>query len=367
MVNAMARRSQAGLNVLWFNLAVDEEHPTQGFAVNWIRTAAGHPRVDRIYVVTMRRGSYRLPANVHVYSVGKEKGYSEPRRALEFYRILTSILSKERVDAAFCHMIPIFAVLSGPLLRALNIPLVMWFTHPSVSHTLKWAHAFSNRVVTSLTTSYPYRQDKVMVLGHGIDTHLFAPDGPPEEPPIVLCVGRLSPVKDHPTLIQAAALLRKRLGRPFRVVILGSPPRPEHHEYAHRLKALVHQLALDGIVQFHPAVPNRELPSWYRRCTVHVNLTATGSGDKVTWEAMACGRVAVAANEGYRESFGVYADRLLFEYGNPNSLAEKLEWVLTLDLQERRALERYLRRQVEQHHSLDRLIDKLVAVLAGEL
>ena len=26
-----------------------------------------------------------------------------------------------------------------------------------------------------------------------------------------------------------------------------------------------------------------ELPAWYRKCTIHVNLTPTGFGDKVTW------------------------------------------------------------------------------------
>ena len=36
----------------------------------------------------------------------------------------------------------------------------------------------------------------------------------PDRPPMILCVGRLSPVKDHLTLLAAAATLRARWKEP---------------------------------------------------------------------------------------------------------------------------------------------------------
>ena len=350
------------MKLLLFNLATDADDPILGFTTRWIQALA--KRVEFIHVITMRAGRVEVPANVRIYSVGKEKGYSEPRRAVEFYRHLFRILREDRIDACFSHMIPIFTVLAAPVLKVKRIPIVTWYLHPSLTFTLKLAHHLSDRIVTALETSYPYRKDKVIVVGHGIDTDLFCPDGsPPEEPPMILCVGRLSPVKDHPTLIRAAALLRERWRKPFRVVILGGPAGPKDEPYVRSLHQLVEELNLQDIVSFHPPVPQSALPNWYRRCTIHVNLTSTGSGDKGAWEAMACGRPCLAANEGFRETMGEYADRLIFRHGDANSLAERLLWVLTLDERERHLIQERLRQRVSRMHSLARLADNLVEIL----
>ncbi|MEM2002660.1 MAG: glycosyltransferase family 4 protein, partial [Candidatus Methanomethylicaceae archaeon] len=315
--------------------------------------------------ITMRAGRIEVPENVRVYSVGKEKGYSEPRRAVEFYRLLFRILREDRIDACFSHMIPIFTVLAAPVLKAKGIPIVTWYAHPSLTWILKLAHHLSDKMVASVTTAYPYRHDKLVVVGQGIDTGLFCPDEriKPDNPPMILCVGRLSPVKDHPTLIRAVALLRQRWEKPFRVVILGGPARPQDEPYVCSLHRLVEDLDLQDIVTFHPPVPMTQLPNWYRRCTVHVNMTPTGSGDKVAWEAMACGKPCVAANEGFRETMGKWACQLLFKYSSSEDLAGKLQWLLELDQTEHQRIGEELRQNVIRLHSLSTLVARLIAIL----
>jgi glycosyltransferase involved in cell wall biosynthesis len=346
------------MRLLLFNLATDADDPILGFTTRWIGALA--KRVEFVHVITMRAGRVEVPGNVRVYSVGKEKGYSEPRRAVEFYRHLFRVLREDRIDACFSHMIPVFTVLAAPVLKAKRIPIVTWYAHPSLTWKLKLAHHLSDRMVASVATAYPYRKDKLVVVGQGIDTDLFCPDGSsPEEPPMILCVGRLSPVKDHPTLIRAAALLRERWGKPFRVVILGGPAGPKDEPYVRSLHRLVEELSLQDIVFFYPSVPQSALPGWYRRCTVLVNLTPTGSGDKVVWEAMACGRPSLAANEGFRETMGEYAEVLLFPYRDIEVLVERLLWILSLSYSERERISSYLRERVVTLHSLDRLIEKI--------
>ena len=44
----------------------------------------------------------------------KERGYSEARRALAFYGRLAGLLGQHRYDAAFAHMIEVFALLGAP-------------------------------------------------------------------------------------------------------------------------------------------------------------------------------------------------------------------------------------------------------------
>jgi glycosyltransferase involved in cell wall biosynthesis len=114
-------------------------------------------------------------------------------------------------------------------------------------------------------------------------------------------------------------------------------------------------------------VPIERLTSWYHRCTVTVNMTPTGSGDKVVWEAMACGRPCVVANEGFRETLGRYAGPCLYTYGDSEQLAARLKWLLSVPQTERVAMGRYFRQQVESMHSLDRLAQNLANILQSTI
>ena len=348
------------MRLLVFNLATDADDPILGFTTRWIRALA--QRVNSIHVITMRAGKIQLPNNVRVYSVGKEKGYSEPRRAIEFYRHLFRILREDRIDVCFSHMIPIFSVLAAPMLKAKRIPIVTWFAHPSLTWILKLAHHLSDRMVASVATAYPYKKDKLNVVGQGIDIELFSPSGraTPEDPPIILCVGRLSPVKGHIILLKAARLLRERWGKTFRVVILGGPATRRDESYVRSLYEEVRELGLQEIVHFEPPVSMTDLPSWYPRCAIHVNMTPTGFGDKVALEAMSCSRPCLVANEGFRQTLGKYARLLLFHHGDADDFAKKLVGVLALSATDRDEMGLYLREQVIRMHGLDMLAAKLV-------
>ena len=114
--------------------------------------------------------------NVRVYSVGKERGYNEAQRAGEFYRLLGALLLRRRYVACFAHMMPLFAAMGAPLVKAAGIRLVTWYTHRQVSRTLKIATAMSDRVVTAAADSFPIPTDKLRVLGHGIDADFYRPE-----------------------------------------------------------------------------------------------------------------------------------------------------------------------------------------------
>lgn len=355
------------MRLLLFNMAMDLDDPLLEFVVYWVRALA--QRTERVHIITMRAGRVEVPENVRVYSVGKEKGYSEPRRLIEFYKILARILREERVDVCFSHMIPIFSVLASPMLRAKRIPIVTWYAHASLTWTLKLAHHLSDQMVVSVASAYPYRQDKVTEIGQGIDTDVFSPDPRKshENPPLILCVSRLSPVKDHPTLLKAIWLVRQSWSQPFRLVIVGGPASSRDESYVHMLHQQVKTLELEDVVAFEPPPSRDKLAAWYRRGAVHVNMTPTGSGDKVVWESMACGRPCLVANEGFRETLGNYADSLLYVCGEAEQLAERLKWVLSLSRDERLVMGMYLRGRVESMHGLDRLAQNLINIFESAI
>ena len=353
-------RSAPVKNLLLFNLVTDTKHPILGFTTQWIRELAA--RVESIDVITMRAGEIGVPENVRVHSAGAELGWSEPRRALKFYRLLFRILRERRIDGCFSHMMPVFSALAGPVLRLRGIPLVTWYAHPSLTPTLKLAHFISHRMVTSLPNAYPYRKDKLAVIGQGIDTTLFAASALDSvEDGAILCVGRISPVKDHPTLLRAVAKIDCRL------TILGATAGTDDEKYLADLHRLTAELAIAHRVTFVPSVPPTELPAHYSRCDIHVNLTPAGFGDKVAWEAMSCARPCLVANEDFRETLGAHADELLFRENDDADLAAKLTALLAKDSAPRDAIGLYLRSQVQRLHSLPRLVDRILAEIGNAI
>ncbi len=353
------------MRLLVFNLATDIDDPILGFTTHWIRALA--QRVDAVEVITMRAGRLQLPSNVRVHSVGKENGYGELRRLAEFYRILGRVLSKEPPDICFSHMMPLFTVLGAPLLKRKKIPIVTWYAHPHASWALKAAHRLSARTVASVTSAYPYKHDKLVAIGHGIDTQLFSPgdSARPGQPPCILCVGRLSPVKDHPTLIRAAALLRRVANRPFRVVIVGGPAVTQDRAYVRALHEQIHRAQLQNILTIEPPVPIDHLPERYRCCAVHVNMSPIGFGDKVAWEAMSCARPCVVANDGFSDTLGKFKKDLIYDFGDDRQLAERLACLLALPVEDCNRIGAYLRAQVLALHSIDRLAQRLIGLFAS--
>jgi glycosyltransferase involved in cell wall biosynthesis len=345
------------MRLLLFNLVTDGDDSILGFTTRWIGALAKW--VEFIHVITMRAGRIDVPENVRVYSVGKEKGYSEPRRAVEFYRHLFQVLNNDCIDVCFSHMIPIFTILAAPVLKAKGIPIVTWYAHRQVTMVLKLAHHLSDRMVSSNKSSYRYRHDKLIVLGQGIDTDLFSPDDTePDNPPLLLSVGRLSPIKDLLTLIEALHLLRRQ-GYEIRCALVGDAPERDR-AYAERVLRRVKELELDGIVQFVGAVPNNEVAHWYRRSFAHINCSPIDhSLDKSVLEAMVCGKPSISSTLGFRETMGRWAPDLLFLQGNAFDLAQKMACLLMMGEAQRRIMGKELRQGALECHSLEQLAERL--------
>lgn len=195
---------------------IDLDDPILAFSHEWIETLAR--RVESLYSVGLAVGRHSLDQfGVKVFSLGKERGYRflpDLRYLFNLYRILREIERDGGVDVIFSHMAPIFSIAVAPYAFWRRLPIIQWFAHPSSSWRLRVAHHLSSRVVTSLPTTYPYRKNKVTVIGQGIDADFFSPgqgDTQAGRAPLILYVGRLSRAKDLTSLLHAAARLRKKV------------------------------------------------------------------------------------------------------------------------------------------------------------
>jgi len=354
-------RAVSDLRVLMITQKVDLDDDVLGFTHAWVNKLA--EKVEQLYVLALAVGRHKLRENVTLYSMGKERGAGRLRRFVNFTRIVAPLILRRQVDVVFIHMVPLYAILAAPWAKLARVPMVMWYTHKSVTRTLKLAHWLVDRVVTASPESFRLLSDKVVVTGHGIDTEVFRPTGEPrpERPFTVLSVGRISPIKDYETLIEAADILvNKRGRRDLHFVVVGDAGTPEQVAYRERLLAEVQRRELADYFEFVGAVPHWRVVTCYQQADLLINLCPTGGLDKVVLEAMACGVVPLTSNSAFRLVLGVLSPHLVLDEGDAYGLADRMDSLSRLSTSERKELGARLRAIVVQQHSVQSLVRRLV-------
>jgi len=344
---------------------VDSSDPVHGFIVSWITALAA--QVEQLWVVTPRARREPLPDNIAVYEVGRgcRKKETILHAWLNFHRVMWHLTRDDRVDGIFAHMYPKFAILAVPYAKPRRIPLVMWYTHTSVSWQLRLAGKFVDGIVTASRGSCRLDSSKVRVVGHGIDTKRFSPSSQARHPDgalTVLSVGRISPAKHYEVIIEAVAGLiqHDKIGN-LRLRLVGDAPRREQASYLEELKNLVISPGLSEHVFFEGAVPHDKVVRAYQQADVFVSASQTGL-DKAVLEAMACGLIPVVSLPEFAFTLGVYAERLIYKAGDASDLARKLQYVWSLPLDEREQLGCQMRSLVREKHDVHTLMGRVVGL-----
>jgi glycosyltransferase involved in cell wall biosynthesis len=342
---------------------VDLDDDVLGFIHTWVNKLA--ERVAQLDVLALSVGRHELRDNVTLYSMGKEQGAGHLWRFFNFNRVVAPLVLRRLVDVVFVHMCPIYAVLAAPWAKLAGMPVVMWYSHAHVSTLLRLAHAVSTRVLTASSESYSLPGEKVRVMGHGIDVQAFHPAELPSQGlrPRMVTVGRISPVKDYVTLIDSANRLVNEMGRDVEFQIVGDAPTQEARAYFKGLREQVAAYGLKDRVVFVGSVPNRETPRYYRQADIFVNMQAKGGVGKAVLEAMACGLPCVLCTPAFNGQLGDFVPEVIFREKDADDLAQKLVNVLEMRSERRRELSRLMRCIAEQH-SVDHLMERIVALFA---
>lgn len=350
--------SHEPLRLLVFNLVTDADHQVLAFTTDWLNALA--PYCSVLDVVTMQAGRLAVAPPVRVFSVGRERGLSEPQRAANFYAILRRLLREQTYDACFAHMMPLFAVMGAPLLRAKRIPITTWYTHRQRTLTLRLATRISRHLVTAAPDSFPLVTPKLRVLGHGIDAGFFTPpsDERSRQPRRIVQVARLSPIKHQHVLLEAAQPLD------CEIVLVGDTAEGHSSDYQAQLRQQVATLNMSERVTFTGRQTPEQVRDWLRSATVAINLSPPGLFDKAALEAMACGTPTVVSSAAFHELTGPQSPLLVLPAPTDVAgLRERLTTLLALSPAQRQTIGARLRSGVVAGHSLSVLVEKLVAVL----
>ncbi len=261
--------------------------------------------------------------------------------------------------------------------RAAGVPTVVHTYHghvlrgyfsPAATHVFRWLETRLARATDALVAvSESVKQDlvslgiapagKIRVVPLGLDlAHLAArlprgvlraEAGIPEGAPLVGMVGRLVPIKDVPTFLEAARIVRAKRDDARFALVGDGEERPA-------LESLCRERGLDGSVTFFGW--RRDLAAVYGDLDVVVNASRNEGTPVALIEALAAARPVVATRVGGTPDLLGGGERgRLVPPGEPEALAEAV--LETLDQSEaarRRALAG--REHVLARHSSDRLV-----------
>lgn len=348
--------------LLLFNLRTDVDDHILGFTTRWINELALYYK--HVDVLTTHKGRLTVADNVTVYSTGRDAGYGRFRQLGQFYGTLSSLLLKNRYDACFAHMQPMFATLAAPLLRLRGVKVTTWYTHRQLNRMVLMAEKWSYRIVSADKSSFPIDTVKLRPTGHGIDTDFFAPDKSQKHiPHRIVQVARLTEIKNQHILIEAVKDLD------CEIVLIGDIPDGYDDRYKQKLKQQVGKLNLEDKVIFAGAQTAQEVVDWYNSVTIAVNLSPSGLFDKAVLESMACAVPTIISNPAFESLTTPYQNILQIDAPDDvTALRQALKKILTLSQEERQQIGFHLREQVIAEHSLTSLIPKIISVMhSGEL
>lgn len=332
------------MKLLIITQKVNKDDPILGFFHRWIIEFAKH--VEQLTVICLEEGVHELPQNVCVLSLGKEQGVGRFGRVLRLYKYVWQY--RHEYTHVFVHMNQVYVLVCGVLWRLLRKRICLWYAHGTVSISLRFALMLVHTVCTSTPKGFRIKSKKVQVVGQGIDTDLFKPDVSLRAKfPVILTVGRIARVKHLSMLLDALAHVHD-----VHVWVVGEAVTSEDLLYKKQCYELAHKLGVTDKVTWYGAKTYTELVPLYQQAHVVVNMSTTGSLDKVILEAIACGVPVISSNEAAAGIVGVqYID------GTVTAL------VHTLQSKQFNPLDQAVVASVARQHGLSRLIQVILKTI----
>jgi glycosyltransferase involved in cell wall biosynthesis len=333
-------KSDNHLRLLFVTQTVDRQDSILGFVVRWLEEFVGQGVKLTVFARILQKSD--LPPDVRGVEIGKPK----VRRILKLWWY--SFKYREEYDSVLVHMTPEILVLGWPVWFFLRKKVYLWYIHPKVSWWLRIGSHMCRKIFTATDKSISLGSTKKTVVGHGIDTEVFKPLVEDKNQPVILYVGRISPIKHIESLIEFLGKFHQ--AHPFDnwiFSLVGSYS--GHEEYFENIKQRARELSINDRMIHHEPIEHDRLPEVFSAAYVSLHATPTGSLDKVVLESLACGTPVIAVGQDYLALKGV------LNMGDQTTLAKLHEFMLNpkIDLE--------ARQNIIEKHDLRRLIKVLIA------
>ncbi len=219
--------------------------------------------------------------------------------------------------------------------------------------------------------AHGYTSERMAVIHNGINTDAFAPDhaagtsfrqelGIGAGEILIGHVGRIDPMKDHPSFLRAASLLaREKKGMRFVCVGKGNP------SLMRELQSLSEKLGLGEVLSWTGG--RTDMRAVYNGIDVLTASSSFGEGfSNVIGEAMACGRICVVTDVG-DSSLIVGETGFVVPPNDHRAIAGAWRKVLALSSEDRLAKGEEARKRIQENFTTEHLVQNTAEHLLAAL
>ena len=288
-------------NLLYLNLAVDDEDVSLGFANTWIKQFSN--KFESVDIITLSKSNDYITTNkkVNIYGLLKGDNTSKISKFLKIRKTIKELTSTTSYDLCFSHMSPLLLIMTK-FYSLKKFPTILWYTHPKPKEFSKkiiliMSLFFCNKVVTASNSSFPYKSNKLNVVGHAIDYEQFLNKRKKVLNKEFLILSRISKSKNLEVAIDG--FLKSKFSN-HNISIVGDAVSKEDVEYRNKLSK---KYELNKNVIFLGKIPHKDLPSLMNKYSFHINATPEGFYDKSVLEAISGGLFSIYANKDYDKHF----------------------------------------------------------------
>ena len=347
-------------NLLYLNLAVDDEDVSLGFANTWIKQFSN--KFENIDIITLNKSDENIVTNnkVNIYGLLKDDNTSRISKFLLLRKTIKDLTSKSSYDLCFSHMSPLL-ILMTKFYSLKKFPTILWYTHSrpkefSKKIVLIMSLLFCDKVVTASNSSFPYKSNKLNVVGHAIDYEQFLNKRQELLNKEFLILSRVSKSKNLEVAIDG--FLNSKFSK-HNISIIGDAVTKEDLEYKNKLSKKYED---NKNVIFLGKIPHKDLPSLMNKFTYHINATPEGFYDKSVLETISNGLFNLYANQDYDKHFKKDMHFLTKFELNQRSLTDVLNSVYEQEDKNILRIIKYSQLSVSKE-SLQTIFDRIVATV----
>ncbi len=343
------------MKLLILTQKIDINDDVLGFMHGWVDEFAR--QCEQVTVICLFQGKHELPKNVKILSLGKENGVFRLKYIFRFYKYIWQ--ERKKYHNVFVHMNHIYAILGGLFWMISRKNVSLWYNHRYGNIFSKLASVFVKRIYCTSPFSFFAKNKKAKIMPAGIDTEIFKDQHKERLKNSLLYLGRISEVKNVKTLVEAVKFLDKK-GFDFVLNMVGEPGENDG-DYFKEIKAISKGLEEKGKIKFLIKVSNFKTPEVYNENEIFINLTNSGSLDKTTLEAMACGCFVLVSNLYFKNVIPEdLHDKVIFKENDAVDLAEKISKSFKMGDDEKEFLKNKNKEIVRSKHNLKKLVSKVV-------
>jgi glycosyltransferase involved in cell wall biosynthesis len=206
----------------------------------------------------------------------------------------------------------------------LTLSMVAKMAEGSIKYTYKELVAVSETTKKDLVKLLGVNENRIRVIFYGVDHEVYNPGKEKFQEPTILWLGRIKKYKNINHLIIAFNMVKEKVPD-AKLIIAGEG------DYEQKLKELISTLKLKGVVFTGKVSGERKIELLRKSWVLAMTSITEGWGMSIL-EAAACGTPAIGYNSGaIGEAIIHKKTGLLVNYGDIETLADKLHWILIDD------------------------------------